>query len=492
MKKKFLHTLLSISLGIGILTVSGVPAQAAIEKNPSSSQEIKVDNLYVIAFKSSFPKDYREIIEQAGGTIVKILPEVGGVEVQSEQPSFLEKIKNNPSIEAANKEISFVQHTLVTLPNLQTTTTTNKMKQESFWDGQWDIQKITKEGQSYEIETGGYKDKDGKTIHKAVVGIIDTGIDPNHPDLKNNIIGGRNFVPAGMDASETGDLNDIVDRNGHGTNVAGIIAANGKVKGVGPNLGIRAYRVAFSASAAILPSWVIEAIITAANDDVDVINMSLRYYNTKTMIEGLAETVLWKRAIRYAVQNDVTVVAGSGNESLNLDDKKTVTTFLNTIYEPFGIKVKGPATAVPAQLPGVINVAASTEWSTDELAFYSNYGNSAIDVAAPGGDFGSKYAKTQDPATANPFYMIFNTWPTYLDSYISPYPGYDFTMGTSMATPQVAGIAGVIKAANPEMKPSQITTLIKQTAIDYGKPGQDALFGSGEANAYRALMNIKN
>ena len=60
-----------------------------------------------------------------------------------------------------------------------------------------------------------------------------------------------------------------------------------------------------------------------------------------------------------------------------------------------------------------------------------------------------------------------------------------------MAAPQVAGIAGVIKAANPDLKPSQISAIIKQTAIDYGKPGQDALFGSGEANAYRALMNIK-
>ena len=161
MKKKFLHTLLSISLGIGIFTVSGVPAQAAIEENPSSSHEIKVDNLYVIAFKNNLPKDYREIIEEAGGTIVKVLPEVGGVEVQSERPSFLEKIKNNPSIEAVNKEIPFDQDPLVTLPNLQTTATTNKMNQENFWDNQWDIQKVRTEGHSYEIETGGYKDNDG-------------------------------------------------------------------------------------------------------------------------------------------------------------------------------------------------------------------------------------------------------------------------------------------------------------------------------------------
>ena len=187
---------------------------------------------------------------------------------------------------------------------------------------------MTNDGKSYDLETGGYKNKDGSITHKAVVGVIDTGIDESHPDLKNNIIGGRNLVPAGMDESETGDPTDIKDRNGHGTHVAGIIGANGKVNGVGPDLGIRSYRVLYSEQALGLPAWIIDGIIAATNDKVDVINMSLRFYNnTKMTIEGesyksVAETLLWKRAIQYAVKNGVTVVAGSGNESLNLDDKK--------------------------------------------------------------------------------------------------------------------------------------------------------------------------
>lgn len=171
---------------------------------------------------------------------------------------------------------------------------------------------------------------------------------------------------------------------------------------------------------------------------------------------------------------------------MNLDDKNEVNEFLNKYYEPFGMKVKGPATVVPAQIPGVINVSASIKWSTQELAFYSNYGNSAIDVAGPGGDLGPKYAETNDPATADLSNLILSTWPSYLGS------SYFWGAGTSMATPQVAGVAGVIKASNPELKPSEVTVRIKQTALDYGKMGQDALFGSGEANSYRALMNIKN
>ncbi|MFI8496563.1 S8 family serine peptidase [Peribacillus butanolivorans] len=484
MKKKILHTVLSIAVGAGILSVGGVPTQA-------KSQNQEMNDTYAIAFKSGLPENYQEVIRKAGGKVTKVLPEVGGLEAQSDEPSFLKNLKGNSSIEAANREIPLTLDKTAVSPYNYESSIISQQNSESYWDSQWDIQRVTNGGKSYDLETGGYKNKDGSITHKAVVGVIDTGIDESHPDLKNNIIGGRNLVPAGMDESETGDPTDIKDRNGHGTHVAGIIGANGKVNGVGPDLGIRSYRVLYSEQALGLPAWIIDGIIAATNDKVDVINMSLRFYNnTKMTIEGesyksVAETLLWKRAIQYAVKNGVTVVAGSGNENLNLDDKKEVNEYLNKMYEPYGMSVKGPATVVPAQMPGVINVSASTKWSTQQLAFYSNYGNSAIDVAAPGGDYGPKYAETNDPAAADPSNLILSTWPTYLGT------SYEFNAGTSMATPQVAGIAGVIKAAHPEYKPAQVTARIKQTALDYGKKGQDALFGSGEANAYRALENIK-
>ncbi|MEV5111972.1 S8 family serine peptidase [Peribacillus frigoritolerans] len=484
MKKRILHTVLSIAVGAGILSVGDVPAQA-------KSQNQELNDSYAIAFKDGLPENYQEVIRKAGGKITKVLPEVGGIEAQSDEPSFLKNLKANSSIEAANREIPLTLDKTAVSPYNYGSSINSQQNSESYWDSQWDIQRVTNDGKSYDLETGGYKNKDGSITHKAVVGVIDTGIDESHPDLRNNILGGRNLVPAGMDESETGDPTDIKDRNGHGTHVAGIIGANGKVKGVGPDLGIRSYRALYSEQALGLPTWIIDGIIAATNDKVDVINMSLRFYNNNKMtIEGesyksIAETLLWKRAIQYAVKNGVTVVAGSGNESLNLDDKKEVNEFLNKLYEPYGMSVKGPATVVPAQLPGVINVSASTKWSTQQLAFYSNYGNSAIDVAAPGGDFGPEYAETNDPAAADPSNLILSTWPTYLGT------SYEFNAGTSMATPQVAGIAGVIKAAHPEYKPAQVTARIKQTTLDYGKKGQDALFGSGEANAYRALENIK-
>ncbi|MEI5908716.1 S8 family serine peptidase [Bacillus spongiae] len=488
MNKVFVKTLISVTLATGFVTGGAIFSLAA-EKQVTEKQG---KNLYVIAFESELPKEYEEIIEKAGGQVVKVLPEVGGIQAQSDEPAFLSNLKKVQSIEVANEEVPLALNQPATIPNLSQKAFINE--QGNLWDLQWDIQRVTNNEKSYEIETGGYENDKGEIVHKAVVGVIDTGIDPSHPDLQKNLLGGQNLVPPGMDATETGDPNDIVDRNGHGTHVSGIIAANGNVKGVGPDLGIRTYRVFYSELPQTLPSFIIDGIISATNDNVDVINMSLRLYNSsKTIIQGetyktTADTLLWKRAIQYALKNDVIVVAASGNESLNLDDKKQVSDFLNVTYEPFGISFKGPTTVVPAQMPGVINVSASNKWSKQELAFFSNYGHSAIDVAAPGGDLGAKYAETFDPATADITNLILSTWPTYLSMPAMPYA---YEAGTSMAAPQVAGIAGVIKAANPDFTPSQVSAIIKQTAIDYGKPGQDALYGSGEANAYRALMDVK-
>ncbi|MCW9133615.1 S8 family serine peptidase [Bacillus paramycoides] len=148
----------------------------------------------------------------------------------------------------------------------------------------------------------------------ATVGVIDSGIDANHPDLIKNYSGGQNFVPAGADETETGDPADVKDREGHGTHVAGSIAANGKLKGVGSDLKIRSYRV-FPEAGSVPTAWIVDAIIAAANDNVDVINMpiggfdSLKYDDNGKKFSDNADVLLWKRAIQYAVPKNVTVVA---------------------------------------------------------------------------------------------------------------------------------------------------------------------------------------
>lgn len=212
MKNKIPSILLSITLGMGVLAAD-FPSTHAVAKEQYTNQEVNMNNLYVIAFNNKLPDDYQEIIEKAGGKVVKTLPEVGGVEAQSNHPFFLQNLNKVSYIAAANREIPLVLNEQSAIPSTQQASAVNQMDQTSYWNQQWDIQRVTNNGQSYDIETGGYKDEDGNTIHKAIVGVIDTGIDESHPDLKNNIIGGRNLVPAGVGESETGDSNIMDPRN---------------------------------------------------------------------------------------------------------------------------------------------------------------------------------------------------------------------------------------------------------------------------------------
>jgi len=127
-----------------------------------------------------------------------------------------------------------------------------------------------------------------------IVSIIDTGIDLNHPDLEGQVIGGYDFVD-----------NDKIpeDTNGHGTQVAGIIASNGNLKGIAPNSKILMYKVSEDGEA--VPSHlIIKAIEKSIEDDADIINISLGINQTNTKIDQI---------VNKAVKNNIFVVTAAGN-----------------------------------------------------------------------------------------------------------------------------------------------------------------------------------
>ena len=127
-----------------------------------------------------------------------------------------------------------------------------------------------------------------------VVSIIDTGIDLNHPDLEGQIIGGYDFV----DNDEMPE-----DTNGHGTQVAGIIASNGNLKGIAPNSKILMYKV--SEDGESVPSdLIIKAVEKSIKDNADIINISLGINQTNTKID---------QVVNKAVRHNIVVVTAAGN-----------------------------------------------------------------------------------------------------------------------------------------------------------------------------------
>ncbi|BCY13908.1 S8 family serine peptidase [Actinoplanes sp. L3-i22] len=249
-------------------------------------------------------------------------------------------------------------------------------------------------------------------------------------DATNVDLAGK--VLTGWDAT-TDKAGGNIDPNGHGTHVAGTIGAvTGNTVGVSsvaPDTKILPVRV-LGANGSGYMSDAAEGIVWAADNGAQVINMSLGSSSKLTAVSN---------AVAYARSKGVTVVAAAGNE-----------------------RGSGSPISYPAADAGVIAVAATD--SSDKVASYSNAG-SYVDVAAPGS-------------------AILSTYPSALGK------SYATMSGTSMASPHVAALAALLKAAQPSLTPDQIEQAMEKSAVDLGTAGKDNDFGYGRVDAVAALAAV--
>jgi lantibiotic leader peptide-processing serine protease len=447
MKKKFIAGTLTAAL-------SAVTIFSSL--NVGQAQE--VDKNYVVVFKSdtNLPSNYLEVVKNAGGKVTKSLTKLGVIKVKSDNPSFLAEIQKSSSVLDAGVENTIYPEAPVDVDVLHedfAASATNDLYNKY----QWDIKQVTNNGASWNMEGGTGKSTNGKDV---VVAIVDTGIDYTHPDIKNNYAYGKSFVPG---------ITSAMDEDGHGTHVAGSIAGNGRVLGIGPQLKVAAYRV-FGPDGGAATSDIANALMTAADDNVDVVNMSLGGYDwfqnpeyaTKDIV---ADVRLFNRAIQYAIKNGVTVVGSAGNAGVDISSPGKLSGTDN------GATHRSPSSQT------LIRVAAGGQ--EKNLTYYSNYGVGKIDVIAPGGDYGTAWLATGDKSLRDTNKLCLSTVPG----------GYAFYAGTSMAAPKTAGLAGVIiaKYGKDVLSPSQVKHIIQSSADDWFKPGYDGESGFGSINAVSAL-----
>lgn len=252
------------------------------------------------------------------------------------------------------------------------------------------------------------------------IAVLDTGVDFNHPDLKENIVKGKNFT--------TTNAADFMDRQGHGSHCAGIIAGtdnNFGVVGVAPKSQLYIGKVLGDNGSGSLQA-IVNGIDWAISEKVDVISMSLGC----SADPGTAFHDAFKRA-RAA---GIVIVAASGNENTTC--------------------------GWPAAYEECIAVAAVDQ--TFGRAGFSNFGQE-VDVAAPGVDILSTYMNGQ----------------------------YAKLSGTSMATPMVSGVVALIQAFTRKMglaaTPDKVVQMITERSIDMGQTGDDDMFGNGLINVYRLV-----
>ena len=261
------------------------------------------------------------------------------------------------------------------------------------------------------------------------IAVIDTGIDGTHPDLAGAVVGGSDFSGLG---ARNGQQPVGSTGSEHGTLVGSLAAGRGSapdtgVIGAAPEADLLSLSIGFGEGEIGSDDQIASAVRWAVDNGADVINMSLTR-NTRDWPES------WDDAFLYAMDNDVIVVAAAGNRGT-------------------GTYVVG----APATMPGVLTVGGVTR--DEQVSAEASSQGITIGVSAPS------------------------------EELVGALPGGGHAQwgGTSGASPIVAGIVALVRAAHPELDAANVINRITETARDRGPAGQDYSYGFGLVDAAAAV-----
>lgn len=396
-------------------------------------------------------------VEAAGGTVVYGHPSSGIGLATSTAPGFLDQVMASKAFKYGAPD-ALVQWQ-PDVPSEQSITPGD----ETFYPFQWNLTAL---------DAAAAWDA-GCTGAGARVAILDGGIYDQHIDLDDNLDTGCSvsFVPGAA-------FNEDLGTFWHGTHVAGIVAAedNGVgVLGVAPEATLMGVKVLHGGSGSF--GWLIGGLLYASDPasfglggcaKADIINMSLGAIFPKSATGGGQLLAAVTKAVNFAASQGVLVISAAANNGLDLGQLR------NYVVIP---AEAGSGIAVSATGPVGFAYGAT---NYTHLASYTNYGENVVWVAGPGGDFTLAFQDPPDPFWFYDMVLSTSRGPDNNAFY------YSWAAGTSQASPAVAGVAALIKGANPGISLGALKTRLAQTALDVGPVGHDQFYGHGFANAYRA------
>jgi subtilisin family serine protease len=503
----------------------------------------------VVSVDAAAPTAGLESIEAAGGTVVDVNESLGLALVSADE-GFVEAVAGDAGVEGVAQnhsvgtaqpgqphEIASDRLTVVEGQRGQGATgATHRPGRghgrgtDPLADRQWDMQAIGA------TADGAHRRATGRGV---TVGIIDTGIDASHPDLARNFSRrlSRNFtmdIPAIDGPCEYATCIDPpdVDHGGHGTHVAGTVAAarNGVgITGVAPEATLVNLR-AGQDSGYFFVYETVAALTEAANLGLDVVNMSFYtdpwlyncasaddYVSGAVTDEEIAEQAFVRQTVlaatAYARAHGVTLVAAAGNGHTNyaLPERADAT---SPDYPP-GSEVERVVTDncldLPSEAPEVISVSATGP--SGAKSDYSNYGLGDVEISAPGGWFRDGIGT---PTFQTPGNLILSSYPfqtavdeglitpdgvpvddfTTTDCSYSPCAVWTYLQGTSMASPHVAGVAALVVQAHGRngrsgysLSPTQVQAILESTATDHACPagGTEIYTDEGRPAEFNAI-----
>jgi len=424
-------------------------------------------NYVVIGTSGNVTKELSNVNAQ----VVSSIPEINVHLVSSNDPNFIATAKAIKSVAGAFEDYAITLDDSVQNIDLPADTNTQSVTAGDEWWGplQWGIQAINAQGAWAKGATGA----------GVRVAVLDSGIDSDHPDLIDNL--NMSLATSFVDGEAVDQLPN--SSSNHGTHVAGTIAAadNGfGVIGVAPHAEIVPVKVLSSYTGSGSSYSVMAGIVYAANIDADVINMSLGSMMPHNYKDESGNYTNWinssylkayNRATSYAHKQGTTIIAAAGNESTDGDHDKNLVWIPNQLDHVISISATAP-----------VNYALNPNGFLDYPAGYSNYGQSTIDFAAPGGYWAGAYT---DEGNQNCYGVPCYAWDLVLSTGNG---GWYFSAGTSMASPHAAGVAALIISANGgKMNPTHVEQAMRAGADDLGKNGNDDFYGQGRLNAGNSI-----
>ncbi|MET4077659.1 S8 family serine peptidase [Janibacter sp. UYMM211] len=445
---------------------------------------------YVVNAKIVNPGQVRKVekaVEAAGGVVVQSWPQIGVVVAHSKNGDFrtevVTKAKGAVASAGPTRTAAVLEGTpegvqapwgpgkgqIKAIPRaedpVEGPTTPATGVPEQYESLQWDMKNIGVP-EAHKTTTGS---------SKVTVGVLDSGIDPDHPDLASQIDVAQsvNCTAGGRpDTSATGWAPTTSD---HGTHVAGTIGAarNGVgIVGVAPGVKMASVKVV-SDEGYIYPEYAICGFMWAGEKGMEVTNNSYYVDPFEFWCGDQPEQAPALEAVRRAVkwsQDEGTVhVAAAGNSSYDLSNKTTNASSPND-GTAVNRTINSSCKDIPTELDDVLTVSSIDQ--AGKLSSFSNRGLGSIDVAAPG----SRILST----------IVTNN-------------GWGYKSGTSMASPHVAGVVALMRSAHPELSASQVVERIRAQATDtpcsttaagapcVGDASENSYYGQGVVDAAAAV-----
>jgi subtilisin family serine protease len=436
----------------------------------------------VLAQNSGFAADFASRISALGGTVEQLHAGAGIAVVSGLSASAVAKVGALASVSDVQADQEFTLDKPVTAVQADASDVTpssvaNPAAAARYFF-QWNMRLI----RANEAWAAGKLGNAGVTA-----AIIDTGIDYDAPDLNGLVDLSRSvsFVPSDDAIATTyfPSRNKISDFEGHGTNVATQVSSKAvALAGVTSKTTLIGVKV-LDRTGRGTTSSVLLGVLWAADHGADVANMSLGGGFAKA---GNGRSVaLINRVFNYAASKGMLIVVAAGNSAADLDHNGNVETTYCDSPHVVCVSAVGPALATS---------------NPDTPTSYTNFGRSAISVAAPGGD--ADFAGGFTPSLW-PWGLDIASWvwsycskttlagltPAGVPILTACVAGNRLTgeIGTSQASPHVAGLAALLVAEQGHGRPSQIKAAILKSAVDLGQPGTDPYFGRGRIDVANAL-----